>query len=144
MKPTAIRIHLDTPNIHIYGEQHPDSAPTSSGRQVLLAGTVELQLRTAMRIRSLGLSFFGEQIIRVPSRNALAPHTNNKCLADIAHDPPLLQSSADNTERYAAGTHWLPFQFIMSEDLVTSAVLSFGHVRYAVRAQLVVSALRRT
>ncbi|KAJ2396568.1 hypothetical protein GGI23_003865, partial [Coemansia sp. RSA 2559] len=76
MKPTAIRIHLDTPNIHIYGEQHPASAPVASDRQVLLTGTVELQLRTAMRIRSLGLSFFGEQIIRVPSKNALPPHTN--------------------------------------------------------------------
>ncbi|KAJ2382272.1 hypothetical protein GGI23_007400, partial [Coemansia sp. RSA 2559] len=66
------------------------------------------------------------------------------CLADIAHDPPLLQGSAASTEKYAAGTYRLPFQFTLPEDLMTSVVLSFGHVRYAVRAQLVVSTLRRT
>ncbi|KAJ2541963.1 hypothetical protein EV175_006098 [Coemansia sp. RSA 1933] len=144
MKPTSLKIILDTPNIHIYGEQRPDaSTRATSGRQHLVTGIVELQLRTATRIRSLDLSFFGEQIIRLPP-TAVA-YTNSKCLVDIAHEQPLIQiSGTGNSDRYAAGTHQLPFRFMVPDDLPTSTELSFGHVRYAVRAQLVVSALRRT
>ncbi|KAJ1764030.1 hypothetical protein LPJ74_006723, partial [Coemansia sp. RSA 1843] len=145
LPPTSLSIILDTPSIHIHGEQRPDSAGAVPGGQVLLTGRVELQLRTAVRIRFLELSFFGEQITRLPPHTVA--HTNtlcrSRCLADIVHDPPLIRHSADNAERYASGTHRLPFRLMLPADLPTSAVLSFGHVRYAVRARLAVAGLRR-
>ncbi|KAJ2734750.1 hypothetical protein IW152_002073 [Coemansia sp. BCRC 34962] len=45
-------------------------------------------------------------------------------------------------ELYAAGTHDLPFAFVLPGDLPPTAELLFGHISYSVQAQLVLTGLR--
>ncbi|KAJ2601029.1 hypothetical protein EV177_007039 [Coemansia sp. RSA 1804] len=151
MKPVVLKIHLDTPVVCIYGDQLPDPSNTAPAaqqqQQEQLSGTVELSLRTATRIQSVSVTFFGEQITRLPP-HTVTP-TTARCIADIVHSPPLLagsSSSPSDAEKHPAGTHMFPFRFPpLPGNLPTSTALSFGHTRYTVRAQvIVVSGLRRT
>ncbi|KAJ2654824.1 hypothetical protein IWW48_005870 [Coemansia sp. RSA 1200] len=154
MKPVVLKIHLDTPVVCVYGDQLPDPSNTAPAahqqQQEQLSGTVELSLRTATRIQSVSVTLFGEQITRLPPHTATTVATTARCIADIAHSPPLLagpsSSSSSNAERYPAGTHMFPFRFPpLPGNLPTSTVLSFGHTRYTVRAKVItVSGLRRT
>ncbi|KAI9505881.1 hypothetical protein GGI26_001272 [Coemansia sp. RSA 1358] len=150
MKPTAIKIVLDQPTLHILGEQQPLSTAPS---QLLLTGHVELYLHTATKVRALELSFVGEQTISFVSRKSSIrglPAAGelvvcSKTLADIIHDPPLIETTGAGNKpgiKYAAGTHLLRFQFVLPSDLPTSTLLVFGHTRYFVRARLVQSGLR--
>ncbi|KAJ2065453.1 hypothetical protein GGI17_000266 [Coemansia sp. S146] len=139
MRPTTLSILLDAPAVHLFGER-----TTSAG--FVLTGTVRLSLRTATKIRQLHLTFSGEQALSyVPRLQPLAqkpstasPVTRNKSLAVMTQD--LILPCAP--ELYAAGTHDLPFAFVLPGDLPPTAELLFGHISYSVQAQLVLTGLR--
>ncbi|KAJ2021387.1 hypothetical protein GGH92_001853 [Coemansia sp. RSA 2673] len=139
MRPTTLSILLDAPAVHLFGER-----TTSAG--FVLTGAVRLSLRTATKIRKLHLTFSGEQAISYVPRlqpsaqkpPTASPVTRNKSLAVMTQD--LILPCAP--ELYAAGTHDLPFAFVLPGDLPPTAELLFGHISYSVQAQLVLTGLR--
>ncbi|KAJ1965709.1 hypothetical protein GGI12_000570 [Dipsacomyces acuminosporus] len=142
MRPTTIKILLDTPAVNLFGER-------ASSAGFILTGRVSLSFKTATKVRALDLCLFGEQVISYiprgkkgqPAPTAADTVFLNKCLANVSQrlaEP----SQGSKTVMYAAGKHEVPFEIVLPGDLPASAALLFGRISYWVRAKLVFTGLR--
>ncbi|ORX71625.1 hypothetical protein DL89DRAFT_256608 [Linderina pennispora] len=141
MKPTSISIVLDTDTVSLFGER-----TQAAGH--ILTGKVVARFRTTTKVRSLDVSFTGEQAISFTPRPASAsargrqsPVTANRRLADISQQ--LVVPGADkSTATFSAGMHELRFELVLPGDLPPTANLLFGSISYTVRAKLTLTGLR--
>ncbi|KAJ1943168.1 hypothetical protein GGF37_002768 [Kickxella alabastrina] len=141
MKPATISILLDTPEVHLYGERASSSGCT-------LTGKVLMSLRVPTKIRSLNITFQGQQKLKYPTPTPKSTQNTNlnplmieRNRLAVSETQNLIEPQAKYTQ-YAAGTHELHFEFIVSGDLPATADLITGETKYTMDAQLVLTGLR--